>query len=284
MPLLDREEYIEQAYFFRVYRERIAENVPSQEVLRMVREEILATTKLPLAIDFLCGELEHRGRLSPGMGQLAHYFTPFQTFLVEKAEEDKSKFDFRIALQVLEREAGHRAEHTNPAALFVYQFECLARNRLGYDHGLRAVAADPIYGPEWKEWIVRVRKQLGTVDFPDMIYARSEYFLEELRRQERNPDLPAPYPMLFGRQEGRIAKASHGRDPLYMFGALQRQLGYPTVPRPTPARTGPLFDPATELRFQKVETRLMLLEQESKGTVDLSKLASPFATDDPEVQ
>jgi hypothetical protein len=32
-PVLDREEYIEQEYFFRVYRERLLENVPSQEIL-----------------------------------------------------------------------------------------------------------------------------------------------------------------------------------------------------------------------------------------------------------
>ncbi len=39
-PILDREEYIEQEYFFRVYRERLEENVPSQEILRLVQEEI----------------------------------------------------------------------------------------------------------------------------------------------------------------------------------------------------------------------------------------------------
>ena len=52
-PILDREEYIEQAYFFRVYRERLLENVPSQEILQTIQEEILATTRLPMAIDFL---------------------------------------------------------------------------------------------------------------------------------------------------------------------------------------------------------------------------------------
>ncbi len=279
MPLLDREEYVEQGYFFRVFRERIEENTPSQEVLRLVREEILATTKLPLAIDFLCGELEHRGRLSPGMAQLAHYFTPFQTFLVEKAEEDTSKFDLRIALQILEREAEYRANEPRIPALFVFQFECLARNRLGYDHGLKAIANDPMYNPDWRDWIQRIRRQLGTVDFTDLIYGRSEFFLDELRREERNPDLPAPYPLLFGKAEGRIAKASRGKDPLYMFAALQRQLGYPVVPRSQAAKTGPVFEPPVDLRFQRLEMRVMLLEQEQKGNVDLSKLARGGAAD-----
>jgi hypothetical protein len=279
MPRLDREEYIEQAYFFRVYRERIEENLPAQEVLALVREEILATTKLPLAIDFLNGELQHRGKISQGMAQLAHYFTPFQTFLVEQAERDNSKFDLRIALLMLEREAEYQADDPRPAALFVYQFECLARNRLGYDYGLQAVAGDPMYDATWKDWINKVRRQLGTVEFADMIYYRSDSYLTDLRREQRNPELPAPNPILFGASEGRIAKASRGKDPLYMFAALQRQLDYPNVPQARPARTGPLFEPAVEMRFQRVEARLQILEQEQKGTLDLGKLTKSGALD-----
>ena len=32
-PILDREEYIEQAYFFHVLRERMQQNAPAQEIL-----------------------------------------------------------------------------------------------------------------------------------------------------------------------------------------------------------------------------------------------------------
>ena len=56
--------------------------------------------------------------------------------------------------------------------------------------------------------------------------------LTEQRRQ--NPDYQLPVPALFGEKEGKIAKANRGRDPLYLFAALQRQLGYPEVPRPRP--------------------------------------------------
>ncbi len=45
--ILEREEYIEQAYFFRAYRERIEEGIPAQQVLSAIHEEILATTRLP---------------------------------------------------------------------------------------------------------------------------------------------------------------------------------------------------------------------------------------------
>ena len=102
---LDREESIEQAYFFRMYRERLDENMPSQEILQNVREEVLATTKLPLALDFLHGEILLTGKISDGMSRLAHYFRPFQTYVMSRAEDDKSRFDQKTALQVLQRES-----------------------------------------------------------------------------------------------------------------------------------------------------------------------------------
>ena len=80
---LGREEYVEQAHFFRALGERLRENVPMQEVLASVREEVLATTKLPMAIDFLLAELRHAGILGSAMARLEHYFTPFQIFVVQ---------------------------------------------------------------------------------------------------------------------------------------------------------------------------------------------------------
>lgn len=275
-PLLSREEYIEQAYFFRVFRERLLENVPAQEVLQTVREEILATTRLPMAIDFLLGELRHKGRISEGMYLLPHYFSQFQSFVISKAEEDDAKFDMRIALEVLEKEAAYRAEESVvPAALFVYQFECIARNKLGYDAGMKSMASDPLYDESWREWMLKVRLQLGAVDFADLIYVRSEHYVQEVRRQRGNADLQSDVPILFNVQAGRIAKANRGKDPLYMFAALQRQLGYPAVPRSKPARIGPLFPPPVEQRFQRIETRLLMIEQEAKGVFDPSQFLGP---------
>src|SRR5260221_6253013 len=143
--VLDREEYIEQAYFFRVFRERLYENVPAQEILATIHEEILSTTKLPLAIEFLKGEILHTGQLSSGMAHLVHYFTPFQTFVVSRAEEDRSRFDQKTAFDVLQFEARYRAEMPTPAGLFAYQFESISRNKLGYDRGMEAMARDPLY-------------------------------------------------------------------------------------------------------------------------------------------
>ena len=110
---LDREEYIEQEYFFRIYRERLQQNVPSQEILQTIQEEILATTRLPMAVDFLRAEILHSGRISDGMARLGHYFTAFQTFVISRSEADESRFDqvtahpgARSALPSISRRAG----------------------------------------------------------------------------------------------------------------------------------------------------------------------------------
>ena len=269
MAILDREEYIEQAYFFKTFLERLDEDLPSQEILMSIKEEILATTKLPLALDVLRGEMLLKGRLCEGMALLKHYFAPFQTFVMKQSEEDRTKFDQRVALQILEREARYRGENGKPAGLFVYQFECLSRNRLGYDRGMTAISEDPVYDADWREWILKARLQLGTVEFADLIYFRSEFYLEE-RRKLVDPHEVANAPLLFSRQEGRIAKANRGKDPLYLFAALQRQLGYPAVPRSKSSRDLKL-PPHLELRLQRVEKRIQLLEGEAKGKLDLSE-------------
>jgi hypothetical protein len=271
-PTLDREEYIEQAYFFRVYRDRLLENVPAQEILAHIREEILATTKLPMAIDFLGGELQMHGKVSAGMLRLPHYFTPFQAFVIGRAEADESKFDLRLALQILEREAEFRAEKFHAQGLFIFQFECLARNRLGYDAGMQAIAGDPLFDANWRDWILKIRSQLGEMDFAELIYLRSQQKIEDDKRQRKTPPTSAP---LFGVAEGRIAKANLGKDPIYMFAALQRQLGYPAVPRPKPPRSTPVFDPPVDSRFQRLEARVSLLEQEGQGNLDLTKFYKP---------
>ena len=271
-PMLDREEYVEQAYFFRALRERLEMSTPVQEVLAGIREEILTTTRLPMAIDFLLGELQLKGQIGTAMARLGHYFSPFQTFIIRRAEDDSARLDFAVALKILEHEAHYRTEDTiQPAALFVYQFECLARNRLGYDAGLTAIAQDSAYDQNWKAWINRCRFDLGTVEFADLVYSRSQQSLNDLRRQRKDPELPAPVPVLFDAQAGRIARANQGKDPLYMFAALQRQLGYPAVPRPAPSQQSTRLPPHLEIRLQRMESRLTLVEQEQRGGINLTE-------------
>ncbi len=268
--LLEREEYVEQSYFFRAYRERLADAIPSQEILAQIREELLNTTHLPTALELIEGELLLRGQLVDGMRLLAHYFTPFQIFVIGKSEDEKGKFDQVTALDVLEKEAEYRAGEPTPQGLFIYQFEAISRNHLGYDRGLEAVAGDPIYDEAFCEWILKIRTQLGAVDFADMVYIRSEQMVIDQRRQRGVADWQAEHTILFGHKEGRIAKANRGKDPLYMFAALQRQLHFPRVPRRRKAEDIEL-DPVLERRLQILEKRLQLAESELKGGVDLSE-------------
>lgn len=272
--MLDREEYIEQAYLFRNLAERMTGGIAAQEALVAIGQEVLATTKLPLALDYLAGELKLVGTISTAMSRLRHYFTAFQTFVMTAAEHEGGRFDMRTALAMLEREAAYRGEGATPQGLFFYRFECLSRNRLDYVHGLAAVADDDIFNADWRSWINTVSRQVGLIDLADLVYVRSpEYWRVEKReaalagRTEPAPDRA----ILFGDKEGRIARANRGKDPLFFFAALQRQLGYPAVPRVKPV------DPAVESptllarRMERLEMRVKLLEEENRGGIDLSR-------------
>ena len=121
--MLNREEYIEQAYFFEVIAKRLPENIPMQEILEQLRAETLATTKLPMAIDYMLAELKHSGTMHPAMQQLGHYFSPFQTYLMSEAESDRGRFDIRVAIEILQREADYRGKTPSRQGLFMYEFE-----------------------------------------------------------------------------------------------------------------------------------------------------------------
>ena len=269
MPVLEREEYIEQAYFFHAFRERLIDGLPAQDVLSRVGEEILSTTQLPKAISFMCGEIKANGLMGPAMARINHYFAPFQTYVVSRAEDHSSRFPMEQALLVLERETKYRANNCTPAGLFVYQFEALARNRLGYGGGLDAIAADPFYDEHWRDYIARLRSRLGDVDFADLIYARSSYLVTERRR--RDPHFQPKFQILFGEREGKIARANRGRDPLYLFSALQRQLGYPEVPRPRRPDEAEARIALLEQRVSTLENRLKLAESEIHNELDLAE-------------
>ena len=77
-------------------------------------------------------------------------------------------------------------------------------------------------------------------------------------------------------QEGRIAKANQGKEPLYMFAALQRQIGYPKVPRLKPKSDGPEIHPVIEQRLHRMEQRMKILEQETKVRDRCLRRADPI--------
>ncbi len=274
--MLDQEEYIEQAYFFRVLLERIGGGTPLQELMEQTKFELLSTARLPMAIDLLLAELKHLGKMHTGMQLLAHYFVPFQTFLISEAEDDRGRFDYKTGLQILAAEADYRAKQTmNPQGLFFFQFEAVSRNRLNYDRGLKAMSEDPFFPAEWRDWILVVRKQLGLVDLADMIYSRSEFaFRRRSRHSSEDGELDlsdAADPILFGVNEGRIALANRRKDPLFLFSAMQRHLGYPPVPRLQPIDPLPSLIPQLQRRMENLESRIKLLEEEQRGGIDITK-------------
>jgi len=277
--LPDRDECIEQAYFFRTFRERFSENVPAQDILFEIDQEILSTTKLPMAVQFLATELKHAGLISSGFAKLSHYFTPYQAFVMRAAEKEGMKFDMAAALLVLEREATYKAGEPSLSGLFVYQFEAICRNRLGYDDGLDAIGGDPFYPGDWQAYAELVRKQVGIVDFADLVYLRSHLYVNEQLRTDSEyvPSLPP----LFGEKEGKIAKASRGREPLFLFHALQRQLNYPEVPRPKPRTDLNTQLAGMNVTLREMDARIRMLEAEARGTFDPTKFDKPdFPADD----
>jgi hypothetical protein len=278
--VLEREEYVEQAYLFRTVRERLAENQAAQDVFQRVGDELLSSTRLPYAVAFLAAELKHTGLTASGFAKLPHYFTAFQAFVVRQAEDTKSRFPMTTAFLVLEREAAYRAEKPTKPGLFVYQFESIARNRLGYLDGLEAMALDPFYDKDWRDYFDTLRKNVGEIDFCDLVYLRSELYAIEERR--KNATFEPPLPVIFGEKEGKIAKASRNRDPLYLFAALQRQLGYPEVPRYKVRDESATKLEIIQAKLRELEMRLKLAEGELRGNVDLSQFGKPDLLKDDE--
>ncbi len=261
--MLDRDEYVEQAFFFDTFRERVETDVPAQDALAVLRAEVLAATKLPMAIDVMLSEVKHSGLISPAMAKLKHYFTPFQAYVIQKSEEAGGKFDFRIALKILENEAKYRSDSPTRQGLFFYEFEALCRNKLGYEEGLAAIARDAIFDEEWRSWILSLHNDLGVIDFAEMIFLRSEF----CRLKDGEPTGP----ILFSEREGRIAHATIGRDPVYLFSALSRHLTYPEVPRQKRAVEEENLIPLLKRRIEHLENRLVLLEEELRGGINLNR-------------
>ncbi len=162
------------------------------------------------------------------------------------------------------------------------------------------MAGDPIYDDAWRQWLLTVRRQVGLIDIADMIFVRSEHYrkLHEGRedggtsRRARGSGgrfgaavaLPSlgfadPWfrekPVLFGEKEGKIALANRQKDPLFLFSALARQLGYPSVPRPKAVVSETDQVPALQRRLERMESRLRLLEEELRGGINLARYYGP---------
>ena len=115
-----------------------------------------------------------------------------------------------------------------------------------------------------------MRHQIGLVDFADLIYVRSQHYAQRTGGSPEGDATAEGRPVLFGDGEGRIALANRGKDPLSLFNALHRHLGYPEVPRPAKPDESRHLVPLLQRRMEKLEARLKLVEEELKGGIDIT--------------
>ncbi|MDR2346637.1 MAG: hypothetical protein LBE18_11265 [Planctomycetaceae bacterium] len=306
------EEYVEQAFFFESFIEAINDGIPAQEFLHSIRGELLATALLYKAVDFMRIDIKYTGMLASSMSRLTHYFSPFQIFIIEESEREDGKLDFKTALQILAKEAKYRCDNPSAQGVFLYQFETICRNRLGYIRGLDMLIKDDFYNSDWKKWLIILQRQIGFVPLADMIFYRSEYYkmydanfrnhqFENVRtnnfKNQKNqndnncndnncnenavnnpPQLSelleadsTDAVILFGEREGRIAFATRNKEPAYLFSALSRHLGYPSVPRKKNVIEEENIVPVLKRKIEQLENRIQLLEEELRGGIDLKK-------------
>ncbi|MGV2338980.1 MAG UNVERIFIED_CONTAM: hypothetical protein LVR18_34855 [Planctomycetaceae bacterium] len=118
------------------------------------------------------------------------------------------------------------------AGLFIYQLECIrAEPLLGYADGLKAMSEDPLYGDDWRRWILRLQSELGTLELAELVFRVSEHFYTGRARQAAGwRTVSVVWCCLVSRRAGLLA-ATSAVMPLYLFAALQRGLGYPSVPK-----------------------------------------------------
>ncbi len=275
------EEFVEQAYLF----ESLAKQVnldpelqqPLQVLLQWLKQEVLATTKLPLAIDYMVAEIKRVGTIGTALVRLPHYFSTFQTYIINEAESERGRFDIWQAFRILHQEALLRSRDVSPTAMFFFQFETLCRNRLSYDYGIEAMAKDFFYDPTWSQWILAVRHKIGIVDLTDLVYVHSQHYVQnESRRLAAEIELPDP--LLFSDKEGRIALANRHKEPLFFFSSLQRHLGIPATPLPPKPTESSRLVPKLVRDIERLEVRIRLLEEEQKQKgIDLSQFYEKYS-------
>jgi len=101
-----------------------------------IKNELLATTRLPIAIDFMLAELKHLGTMSSAMARLPHYFTPFQTYVISEAEAERGRFDIRVAVEILRHEAEYRSKGARRRGFSSISSNASVATVLKYDPGL----------------------------------------------------------------------------------------------------------------------------------------------------
>ena len=197
------------------------------------------------------------------MRKLAHYFTSFQTYVVAEGEDERGRFDLHVAFEILRYDAEYRAAGASRPGAFLYQFECLCRNRLRYEKGLDAMALDPIYDEDWRKWLETVRRQIGIVDVADLIYVRSQYYADERIRRYGELDSQRADPVRREGGQDRLGQSPQG--PALPVRRLATPSGLPAVPRPKPVDETLQLVPQLLRRMERLETRTETARRRTAG-------------------
>ena len=152
--------------------------------------------------------------------------------------------------------------------LFIYQFECIARNRLGYDRGMKAISDDPFFDKTWRDWILRARLRFGDDRF------RPAHLLPlgavSGRAAETTPRLQAVVSHSVQRAGGadRQGQPREG-SALYVRGVAAADRASRRSPPPG-ERDGPIIHPALESGCSESRRGLSFSIREVKGEFNLS--------------
>ena len=214
--------------------------------------------------------------MSSAMTRLGHYFHPFQTYVIAEAESERGRFDLRIALQLLQPEADYRPEGADATGIVPVPVRI-------------AVPQSPEirYGPDGRSPAIPSTTSHGEHGFsgadgrsawsisPTWSTFGASIFSRGGSNSRRKRIAGIRTPILFGEKEGKIAFANRQRDPLYLFSALQRHLGYPAVPRLEGIEEPDETCKASPAGLNGPNCGCKLLEEEQRGGIDLNKLYGP---------
>jgi len=127
--MLDREEYIEQAYFFRALRERIEESMPMQQSRTDPRRDPV-DHRLPMAFANSSRPSEAHGLLIFRIRAVAALLTSFQSFVCGRTETRNFASASRWPAHPWSvRRSTYPASPTQPG--FSSTVRDISRNRLG---------------------------------------------------------------------------------------------------------------------------------------------------------
>ena len=112
---------------------------------------------------------------------LPHYFTPFQAFVIQESENERLRFDLRVGLEILRREAEYRAGEPTRAG----HFSLSVRSAVPQSAGLRPRAGGGCRRSGVRRNVARLDSQAAAADrhgrIADLIYVHSEYYWQRKR-------------------------------------------------------------------------------------------------------